>query len=87
MTLTMSLCNNQLALAYKDSSQHDDTNNEVMILVKEARNRTDDQKFAVRFLWQVRTFLCVTCLNDVIYMDTGISTVSSYYEESDTKSY
>ncbi|XP_065906221.1 broad substrate specificity ATP-binding cassette transporter ABCG2-like isoform X2 [Dysidea avara] len=63
MTLTMSLCNNQLALAYKDSSQHDDTNNEVMILVKEARNRTDDQKFAVRFLWQVLVLSARTMKN------------------------
>ena len=68
MTLTMSLYNNQLALAYKDSSQHSDTNDEIMVLLKEARTKMDGAKFAASFLWQVRTctISSVTCLNDVI---------------------
>ncbi|XP_065906226.1 broad substrate specificity ATP-binding cassette transporter ABCG2-like [Dysidea avara] len=53
MTLTMSLYNNQLALAYKDSSQHSDTNDEIMVLLKEARTKMDGAKFAASFLWQV----------------------------------
>ena len=50
---TMSLCKNSLTLAYKDSSQHNDTNSEVMMLLKEAGKKKNGARFATSILRQV----------------------------------
>ena len=49
----MSLCKNSLTLAYKDSSQHNDTNSEVMMLLKEAGKKKNGARFATSNLQQV----------------------------------
>jgi len=57
----MSQCNSPLALAYKDSSEHSKTNNEIIVLLKEAGNKKGGIEFAASLPCQVRTV--VSCPN------------------------